>query len=76
MNSSAAVKAKGDMREEFFKFVEKENNAEAYGAMKKQVSGAVSKSVGHAFSTLPRSFFGGKGQYSGSIDEFLNNKAF
>jgi len=56
MNSSAAVKAKGDMREEFFKFVEKENNAEAYGAMKKQVSGAVSKSVG-LLSLLYRDLF-------------------
>ncbi|CAG8472048.1 33648_t:CDS:2 [Gigaspora margarita] len=28
--------------------------------MKKQVSGAIGKSVGHAFSTLPRTFFGGR----------------
>lgn len=75
MNSSAAVKAANDMREELATLAERDNNAEAWGAMKKQVGGAVSKSVGHAFSTLPKTFFGGRGHYSGSIDEFLENKA-
>ncbi|CAG8551729.1 5586_t:CDS:2 [Racocetra persica] len=32
--------------------------------MKKQVGGAIGKSVGHAFSTLPKTFFGGRGHYS------------
>jgi hypothetical protein len=75
MNSSAAVKAQNDIRDAVFGAIEKRDNADAWGAMKRQVGGAFSKGVGRAFSGFPRIFFGGRASYSSSIDEFIANKA-